>query len=384
MMRVEVNNLEYIDAIQEITLSASLLKASRTFSITVASTDLTDFRLKAGNSIQIFADDVLRFTGFIDMVQRRQSIGSDNFIITGRSTTQDLIDSTIGPEIEFRGQQSLRTVAETLIGFLEGVGAPLPGVPIAIEPFIKVVIDEVIEDFSSSEPLSEEPGQTYFEILEKFARKRSVLVTTNGNGDLVFTRGRGNEASSFKIRNLNESRTNNNVKSMSFKTNISKRFFEYNGRSQPSIGGSNRLSETTPENLILTEGSVIDPNVRQTRKKYFIAENSSSEKDVSDRALWEAIRMQSESFIYEVTVRGHSFNGLVWDSNISVDTLDDYADINGNMLVRDVILKESIDRGEETVLTCIPPNSYSFQNEASRIIDSEIGQRYTNIPQGVF
>jgi len=385
MMRVEVNRLPY-DGFKEISLRASLLNAVRSFSFTTASTDFGDFRLKVGNSIRIYVDEQLRLDGFIEKLQRTQSAGQDLFTLAGRTKTGDLIDSSIDSRVQFRGKQSLRTVAETLIGYLENSivpgAAPLPAIIApAIEPFIKVAIDEDIEDFRDDEDLNEEPGQKYIEIIEKFARKRSVLVTTNGNGDLVFTRGRGNSPSPFVIRNTADNQNNNILKEMSVSYDGTKRFNVYRAASQPARGDISKLSEITPENLILTSDFVIDPNIRTTRQKYLIAENPSSQNDCQDRTRWEAVKIQSESIIYDVLMQGHSLGENVWDSNIAVNVLDDYADINGKMLVRDVIFRESESGGSTTKLVCVNPGAYAFPEIP---VQEQIGNRYSDLPLGFF
>lgn len=385
MMHIEVNRLRYDGIIKQITVNASVLECARRFAFTLAATDLTDFKLKVGNSIRVYVDDQLRLDGSIEKVERRQSMKTDNVVIAGRSKTGDLIDSTIDERVQFNGGQSLRTVAETLIEYLEGFDrgdVTLPGgVAPVLEPFIKVVIDEDIEDFRDDENLNEEPGQTYFDIIEKFARKRSVLVTTNGEGDLVFTRGRGNAATSFRIANLESDRSGNFIKQMRVAYDSSKRFSEYKTVSQPSLGNFDKLSEITPENLILSDGQVLDPNIRSTRRRFIIAENASSSLDCGKRARWEAIKNQSESVIYRVQLAGHSQNGNVWDSNISVDVRDDHADIKSRLLVRDVIFRESVKGGATTSLVCVPPDSYAF---AKKPVQEELGELYSDLPLGVF
>lgn len=382
MMRVEINRLDYT-GFKEIVINASLLDVTRSFSLSTISTNVDDWRLKVGNSIRIYADDEMRLDGFIEGLERVQDPGSDTIVLSGRSKTSDLVDSTIDSNVQFRGKQSLRTVAETLIQYLEGFDPVITiptGIAPELEPFIRVAIDEDINDFREDEDLNEEVGQSYFEVIEKFAKKRSVLVTTNGAGDLVFTRGRGYLPTPFKIFNLASDSSSNNLKTMRVKHNSSKRYNIYVMTSQPARGDFTKLSEITPENLILTNADVIDPNVRRTRRMFIITENASSKSDCQDRTRWEAIRKQSESVIYNVELNGHSQNGNVWDSNIAVDVNDEFADINGKMLVRDVSFRQAVGRGSVTRLVCVPPNSYNFDVP----VQESIGDLYSDIPLGVF
>lgn len=382
MMRVEINRLDYT-GFKEIVVNASLLDVTRSFSLSTISTNVDDWRLKVGNSIRIYADDEMRLDGFIEGLERAQDSNSDAIVLSGRSKTADLVDSTIDSNVQFRGKQSLRTVAETLIQYLEGFD-PVITIPVGIapelEPFIRVAIDEDINDFRDDEDLNEEVGQSYFEVIEKFAKKRSVLATTNGAGDLVFTRGRGYLPTPFKIFNLASDPSSNNLKTMRVKHNSSKRYNIYVMTSQPARGDFTKLSEITPENLILTNADVSDPNVRRTRRMFIITENASSKSDCQDRTRWEAIRKQSESVIYNAELHGHSQNGNVWDSNIAVDVNDEFADINGKMLVRDVSFRQAVGRGSVTRLVCVPPNSYNFDVP----VQESIGDLYSDIPLGVY
>ncbi|MGD8499275.1 MAG: hypothetical protein PVJ86_01430 [Phycisphaerales bacterium] len=390
MITVEVNNIRYSN-FKEIAVNASLEDAARNFSFTTVSTSFDDFPMKTGDSIGIYADNALRLTGYIERVRRFQNPTTDVYTVSGRSKTADLIDSTIDHRVQFKGKQSLRTVAETLVWYL--ISQPLPQDDIAADPppdfvgprrnplAIGVVIDEDIEDFRDDEDLDEELGQTYFEIIEKFARKRSVLVTTNGKGDLVFTRGKGYLGTPFKIRNVRGDSENNMVKEMSVIYDVSGRFNTYDASSQPAKGTIRPISEITPDNMILGDGRVIDPNIRVSRKRFFVTENSSTAFDCQNRAAWEKNVAKSKSVQYEITMQGHSFNGNVWDSNISVDVLDDFANIEARMLVNSVSFRQSVSGGATTKLVCLPPNAFTFPE---RKLDDFLGERYQDIPLGPF
>ena len=393
MITVIANNTKYTN-FKSISLDMSLEKASRRFSLTAPSSSLDNLPIKTGDQIKILVDGEQRFFGYVERSSRSQTQGNDIFHLSGRSVTADMIDSRVDHRVQFSGRKSLRTVADTLFRYL--MSQPLPQDDIEADPppgFVsradplefRVVVDEDIDDYLDDDLMEAEIGETYFEVLERFSKKRQVLLTTNGYGDLVFTRGRGGLATPFKIRNLRTNRSNNFLKEMEVVYDASHRYNTYDANSQPSKGAIRKISDITPDGLIIGDGRAIDDEIRISRKMFFIAESPSNAYECQNRATWEAIVARSRSVRYSVTLAGHSFKGNVWDSNISVDVLDEYANIEAKMLVNSVSFSETIDGGESTSLTCLPPNAFTFPEkplEGKIGTPGETGRVYSYRPIG--
>jgi prophage tail gpP-like protein len=388
MMRIQINNINY-ENFKQIELNASLENAARDFSFTTVAPSFNDLPFIPGDQVKILVNGQQRILGSIEKM--RYGTASNEFRISGRSTTANLIDSTIDHRVQFRGKVSLQTVANTLVKYLleqplppeETSENPAPGFINSIDPLaFKAVVDEGVEDYLDDEDLEEELGQTYFEVLEKFARKRQLMVTTNGNGDLVFTRGKGRKgATPFKIIHRRSNSENNNVKTMDAAYDISMRYNIYDANSQPAKGYIRKITDITPENLIIGDGRVIDPAIQVSRKMFFVPENSSNDFECQNRSIWEAIHALSQFLRYEVTLQGHAYGENVWDSNIGVDVIDDFANIDGRLLVSSVNFSESVSGGEITRLVCRIPGAYTFPEKS---LSEFLKEQFKNLPEGFF
>jgi prophage tail gpP-like protein len=336
---------------QNITVNTALDRVAWDFSFTITSSVFAQIPFEPGNTIRIFADGEPILTGFIEVIRDTYTKNSHNVIVTGRSKTCDLVDSTVDGGVQFDSQVNLRTVAESLINNLfidlslpeglQGVAAP--------EQLIKVVVESDITDFLTNENLSEDLGTTYFEVLEKFSRKRQVLMTTNGNGDLVFTRGKGSGSTNLILQNK-VNNPNNNIESASYIRDHSKLFNTYSCDSQPSRGGFGLLEVAPPGSLVDSERKVIDDIIRPSRKLFFIAENASDGDQSGERAKWEGVTRRSRATVYNATVSGHSYNNEVWFINKPVSVVDDLVKVNGKMLLTNVTFKQDLTNGSTTKL----------------------------------
>lgn len=367
---LEINNEEYPDLI-DLSATAALDRFVRTFSFTMASDIFYDSssRLGIGSEVLVKADGVSIVTGFIDSFNQSYSSKNDTVTVKGRSKTADLVDSTIGNDVQFSGQVNLKTVAEKLVSSLTQISLPLtPGEqPLSI----KVIVDDSINDFLANEELNEEIGQSYFGVLEKFSRKRQTLLTDNGTGDIVFTKGHGQGRGSakFGLQNVVGGR-NNNIKSATRSCDDSARFNLYDANSQPIAGIIKRIDTIRPNNLVTGEGKVIDPGMRSSRKFVFVAENPSDSSESQDRAFWEANVRQARSFVYTATVSGHSLqrgrSSFVWEPNNSVQVRDEKARIPGtstgtsNLLITMVSYSQNNTTGSQSVITCVPDFAYNL------------------------
>ena len=366
-MALLVNNRSFSDLIS-ITTTAAIDIFVRTFSFVMEPTEFHNARIGLGSSVVILADGEEVLTGFIDDFSDSYDRKSHTVTVTGRSKTADLVDSTIGPDINLSGETNMQKVAETLIKSL--LAAPFPESFEGIRRTprtINVVVDtQVVTDSLEDEAIKDEVGVTYFSILEKLARKRQVLVTDNGKGDVVITRGRGRLGASrtpFALQNITNG-INNNVKSATQFRSDAERFSLYTAESQPIRYDISRIETIQPNGLIVSEGGITESGIRSSRKFVFIAESPSDGNDVQQRALWEANVRRARSIIYTAVTNGHSFGSgrrlgnLVWKPNFPIRVRDVKVNLNGRFLINTVTLSQSRTGGEETEIVCVPDFSY--------------------------
>lgn len=119
--------------------------------------------------ISVYGEVVLR--GWVEAVEPSYQEGDASLTIAGRDIAGDLVDCTAGPEgpVEFKGLR-LEEFAERLCApFGIGVRCDVD----TGEPFDKISVDVT---------------ETVLSAVEKYARQRAVLVTSDGIADLVLTR----------------------------------------------------------------------------------------------------------------------------------------------------------------------------------------------------
>jgi prophage tail gpP-like protein len=353
-----------------------------TFSFTLAGNGATPPPVKIGDDIKFSADGKLVLSGYIEKIDTAYGKNRHDLLVSGRSFTADLVDSTIDGGVHYDAQINLATIAESLIDNLFADPLTPAEIESATRPEIKigVVVEDSINDFLLSEGLGAEVGQTYFEVLEKFARKRQTILTTNERGEVVFARGHGDQSTPLRLQNKIGDATNN-VKSAMSSEDRSKMFNLYSINSQPSRGGFWQIDELSEDDLFNTEGRTIDRTIRVSRKFFMVAENGSYRDQCDDRAQWEAVIKRSQSLKYSATVEGHSYKGETWFPNKSVGVVDEFAGHNGRMLVDKVSLTQSVSGGSTSNIVCVSANSYNF---LEKDIAGELAKDYADIPLGPF
>jgi prophage tail gpP-like protein len=283
---------------------------------------------------------------------------SHQVIIQGRDKTADLIDSTLGDDVEFN-------TPITLVGVIEAV------LKVAKITGIKV-LNEVgnIDLFESSEKISAEIGVGVFELIEGYCRKRQVLLTSNGDGDLVITQGGGVDVG-FTIINEAASPPMNNVIGARAIYNNTDRFNQYVVKSQGNA--SALLLSGVPSGAELTNASGVatDSAIRSSRILYQLAEKSSSSDQCSARATWQANINRTRGFSYLVTVQGHRDEAtkIVWQFNRLIGVRDEYAGVSGKFLINSVNYKLNLNGGTVTTLGIVTKDAYTLQ--ASEPVEQE-------------
>jgi prophage tail gpP-like protein len=357
MITLEVNGIEYSN-FDSIEVGQSLDAVSGTFRF-VAFTDGTNpFPFAIDDPCRVLVDETPVITGFIDKNEIEYDDKSHAIIIQGRDKTADVIDSTLGDDVEFN-------TPITLVGVIEAV------LKVAKITDIKV-IDEVgdIDLFESSEKISGEIGVGVFELIEGYCRKRQVLLTSNGDGDLVITQGQGVNVG-FTLINEAASPELNNIKGARVIYNNTDRFNEYIVKSQGNNSAS--LLSGVPSNSEVTNASGVatDSAIRPSRILYQLAEKSSSSDQCATRATWQANINRARGFSYLATVQGHKdeATGLIWQVNKLIGVRDEYAGLSGKFLINSVNYKLTLNGGSITTLGIVAKDAYTLQ--ASEPVEQE-------------
>lgn len=344
MILLRLNGENYTN-FDSVAVFRSMETVSGAFSFSSSANNDNLFPVKKGDAVQVIVDGIQVINGHVERVSVNYSDSDHKITITGRDKLGDLIDSSVFGTKEFTGNISLVDVARNI---LQGIG--LTGVD---------VIDQTggVRPFDETDITSAEVGQNAFEFLELYARKRQVLLTTDGIGNLVLARA-STVVFPGKLRNVVDS-NENNIIDATLDTDDTQRFYKYVAQSQLNpydldIGAADVSSQN---------GQATDSAIRKSRILEFNAEESQDSFTGEDRAKWESNIRRARSISYSPRVQGHNVSGKIWTPNTLVEIEDQFSDINATMLIRALSYEQSIDRGSTTRLDLTYKDAYTLQAE---------------------
>lgn len=373
-MELEVNGTRY-SRFTEASAFISLDTIARSFSFTAVSTEGLPLPFKGGEACRVIVDGEPVLTGFIEVVNVEYDSSSHSITVEGRGKTGDLVDSSLLGK-EFSSSISLKKIIEEVLS--------------EIDLDIEVFDNTDIEDFNPAEDkIGREPAENAFGYIEKLARKRQVLLTSDADGNVVITRSEPTPIN-VNLQNIVGS-DENNIISASASYDNTNRFRFYVGQAQQntaslSFGGGevNLLDIVGPgadiEDSNTEGGSEIqqaveklgetDPDVRKSRAHVYIAEKASGVDQIKLRSIWEANIRRTRSQLYSATINGYrTKEGELWSFNKLISIVDSFADINAQMLINSVAFKFGISEGRETTLGFVAKNSYQVSLDEPDSVD---------------
>jgi prophage tail gpP-like protein len=353
---VEVNNIPFT-GFQSITVTRSIETGSGTFQISATKKEGQKFPIKNGSKIVIKLAGHTVITGFIEKRSGRADSNSNIISLAGRGKIQDVIDCSLQGDQTFTGSTSLKTIIERVI---KDVGIDIQ------------VIDGSggIEDFDGQEIEATESDTKAFAFIEKLAKKRQVLITTNGEGNIVITRGLGRHIDTHLIHI--ENGKNNNVKEATLDEDHSNRFHKYIVKSADNPSADSGGGVKDPKVATNREGISIDNEIRKSRTLVINAESASDNQTSTERAVWKQNFERAKSKTYTATVAGFlaEKDGKVWEPNFLVNINDDVVEeggIRAQMLIKSVTYNLSNEGGATTTLEFVVKDAYRLQAEQDAI-----------------
>ena len=349
-MKLEVAGVEYdnfTSASAEIRLDA----LSNTFSFGAVSTQDTPLPFKGGEACKVLVDGEPVVTGSIEVVDVDYDGGGHSINIQGRDKTGDILDSTISTLSDIRAPITLKSLIQKSIAH---IGAD-----------ISVIDNANPEPFNAAEDVSApEPGENVWDFIEAHARKRQVLLTSNGDGNVVIT-GPSGIKSAGALQNVLGAEDNNIIAgSVSYDTTGRFNVYKFASALNP-LAIVNAGATGTPE-IVSQSGSTTDPDIRIGRQMVLVAEGPFSSGQDKLRAKWEANIRKARGRVYSVTVRGYRTSGDtgdLWEINTLVPVRDDFAGIDAEMIVNTVTFSFDRQNGRQTVLSLLESNAYSLTLE---------------------
>ena len=293
--------------------------------------------IKPGQACQLFLDGTAIITGWVDVVSPDYDADKHTIRVAGRDKTCDLVDSSA---IHKSGQWHNVKIDQLAKDLLKPFGVGL-------------VVDADLGKAFSSWNIQE--GETVFECLERAARMRALLLTSNPAGHLVITRA-GNvrlDAGLVEGRNIKAARAELGRK---------ERFSTYIAKAHGRLGADGDIEHASPS------ASVKDDIITRYRPLIVLAESHSENASLRDRAEWERNVRRGRSARGSVTVQGWKQpGGAVWQPNalISVTSPLLWLD-NAEMLIVGCTYSLDDRQGTLTELAIAKPESFQLLEGVSQ------------------
>lgn len=352
-MRLEVNGQEY-QGFTSTQVDLRLDALCNAFSFTAVSEEGAPLPFVGGEACRIIVDGIAVLTGTIEEVE--VSYGPRDHMITlrGRDRTSDLVDSNLLAINDIRGEGlTLQGLIEEVI---EQLGSDLK------------VVDEagtLLAPFNAAEDVTgPDLGQNAFEFIEKYSKKRQVLLTSNSAGDVLITQSSGT-AVKATLQSIVGSDTNN-IKEATGTYSTVNRYRNYTFASSQSFVALNSAGSTDLAEAVDQSGGTTDddPTIRDGRQFVLVPETAASSDQNIERAKWEANVRQARGRNYSAVVEGfRNQTGDLWRINTLVSVVDEFAGINSQMLINTVSFSFDIETGSTTSLSLLPSNAYTVTLE---------------------
>lgn len=347
---VEINGTRYI-GFEDASISTSMLNICGTFSLTGTTLNQDKYPIKQGDKCVILLNNEPIITGFVNTVSPDLTVDSRTIKISGRDKTCDIDDSTLS-EITLNSPINLVDVAKKV---LKEIGIS----------DIQIKCDIDLNPFKQNELMSCEIGEKAFSFLNKYARKRQVLLTTDGFGNIVFARASSKTFNTILCKN-DTLQYKPNILESSASYDDSNRFHKYIIFAQINTSGAGEdeeYEEETPDKETYITATATDNAIRATRIYNYTSDVSYiDDADLKDRVNWMANNSKFESFKYTAKVQGFvaEQDNKIWRPNTLVHVIDDSASIDSTLLVTAIRYDYSMS-GSFTILEMADSTCFSLE-----------------------
>lgn len=363
MIHLEINGqpLEMFKNV-EVSRSYQSVPAEFSFTATVSPSDLTQFPVTIGDACKVIVKGEVFVSGFVDEITPRHNKDTHEISVRGASKVVDLVESCIDGSYDIHGPQTLKEALESII-FKSGVDV--------------AVIDttETPATFDEGEVIAGDIGYSAWSLMLQCAIKKNVLLTENANGDVVITSAAGTKINTTLIKEENGAK--NNIMGSNMRLSHAQRYHTYTAISQDgsSAMSFNLLGEEDPSEGDSTgsdnRGTAFDGEIRQSRKKAFITEQSSDHAQCLERAVWQANYQRVQSFEYNCTVQGFFYTtGEMIDCGHVVNVKDVYMSVESDLIIDTVTFTYTQRGGSLTRLKMLLPDAFTLEASEPKFEDT--------------
>lgn len=344
-MKLEVNGKKYY-GFTEATADVRLDALSNSFSFEAAPANDIKIPFILGDECVVYVDDLPVITGHVEVITGSGSYETSKISIIGRDKTADIVDSKIGVLNDVKAPITFKRVVELVI---QHIGAEIDVIDLA-----GVSLDR------ADDIVAAEPGDGAFDFLEKIARKKNVILTSNSDGNVVIQKAIGQLIEASVIHRTDGQ--GNNAISYAFKYDDTQRFHRYEAVGNLNVNSLSTFGAIAPKKVVSQSGFVLDERIREGRQYIISSEQFGSSGNMKDRSSWEANIRRARSRVYTAVVTGYkNQTGDIWTPNTLVKVSDDRANIDDVMLINAVTYRLTSDEGSTTELSLVNRDAYTLE-----------------------
>ncbi|ECQ6404710.1 phage tail protein [Salmonella enterica subsp. enterica] len=289
-----------------------------------------------GQPLKLQINGVTVITGYLDTVKHKLTATSNKITITGRDKTGDLVDCSA----VFKGSQWHNRTLKQIAGDL-------------CKPFGIRVIWQV-SDATAAKPFATftlQLSETVSDALTRAARHRGVLVTSNADGDLVFTQAGNQQTDTLEL--------GKNLLDADFTDDWRNRYSEYLVKGHGG-GGGHKGDAKMAALLAAPKGMTDDKTITRYRPKVILADHKITADGAKQRAIREERRAVAKSERFVAGVKGwFRESGALWDVNLLTRVIAPRVNVDRrDLLICQVEFTLNAKEGEVTRLTLAPRDGF--------------------------
>jgi prophage tail gpP-like protein len=317
-----------------VSLRRSIQELAHSFSVSLTdrwSADQEKIPIYAGDEYVLSLNGKDVSVGYIDNSMHSYSATSEEISFNGRSKTGDLIDCAAIHKSGHWKNQGLLKIAKDICS------------PFSINVNSKIDLGGVFNYFSIQE------CETAFQCIERASRMRSVLMLTDGNGNLYFDRTNTGQA----LKTVLERGKNiiAGYKNISWQ----ERFKNYTIKTQAK-GSDDAFGKT----ISAMKRTAEDSGITRYRPIYIQADNEDDGSELQKRIDWERNVRAGRSLTLSYTVQGWEHEEGLWEPNKIVRVIDNRFNIDSEMLITTTTQKRD-SNGTTTEIEVMSPAAFKVE-----------------------
>lgn len=299
-------------------------------------------------------------TGHVHAVHARHDFKNHEIELTLRDKTQDLIDSTIGPGHEYKPPIKLKDVATKTLNKM-GLSS------------IKVIDNANPDEYRKGGEMPvgaiDTLGHSW---LDSWAKKRQVVLTTDGKGNLVIDRNQKRRLGGFLYKSFEDDARNNILKA-EYQNSDFGRHNKHSCAGQKSQndpdweshGKDYEPGQADPLSRNVREAK--DTSVRPERKLHYRGGIGIEGKSPEDAAKWRANLARARKYNFNATVQGFTCQGgQLWWPGYVIPVFDAHFLISDELFIKEVRFQKDWSGGATTEVHCTFGDAYSDKAEAGK------------------